>query len=164
MFRCLVYPGRPNSGTFIHPAFGMNFRVTDMQSAVGCSQLEKLEYVINCKKSLYNMYCERLSQNEKLKLMQPNKYSTYIPFRFAFTSCMKSKIEKALNESKVQTRDFFYPMHLQPSVQEKYPVLKDVKLEVSEKLNKEGLALPMHLAITESDIDLICSIINESTK
>ena len=35
--------GRPNSGTFIHPEFGMNFRITDMQSAIGYAQLKRLK-------------------------------------------------------------------------------------------------------------------------
>ena len=96
--------------------------------------------------------------------MKPKDYSSYIPFRFAFTSSLKDKIEKALNEEKIQTRGFFYPMHLQPAVLSEYSFVKKTKLSVSESLNKEGLCLPMHLGITEDDIDLICSIINESTK
>jgi len=156
--------GRPNSGTFIHPAFGMNFRVTDMQSAVGNSQLKKLKHVIKQKDFLFSLYSDRLNENKEIRVMKPKDYSSYIPFRFAFTSSIKDKIEKALNEAKIQTRGFFYPMHLQPAVLSEYSFAKNIELSVSERLNKEGLCLPMHLGITEANIDFICSVINESTK
>ena len=46
--------GRPNSGTFIHPEFGMNFRITDMQSAIGYAQLKKLSGKIKNKMKLFS--------------------------------------------------------------------------------------------------------------
>ena len=133
-----------------------------MQSAVGNSQLKKLKHVIKQRLIIF-LYSERLNENKEIRVMKPKDYSSYIPFRFAFTSSLKDKIEKALNEEKIQTRGFFYPMHLQPAVLSEYSFVKD-QIKRKESLNKEGLCLPMHLGITEDDIDLICSIINESTK
>lgn len=153
--------GRPNSGTFIHPEFGMNFRITDLQAAIGVAQLEKLEKVKQYKTSLFQMYSDRLLNTDYIKVMQPKEYSNYVPFRYAFTSPIKEEIQLALSTNEIQTRDFFYPMHLQPAVQALYPSINKASFPNSETLNEQGLCLPMHLGITESDVTFICDVINQ---
>ena len=56
--RLLRNQGRQNSGTFIHDSLGMNFRITDMQAAVGCAQLEKLDSIKKQRLEAYADYTE----------------------------------------------------------------------------------------------------------
>ena len=91
--------GRPNSGTFIHPEFGMNFRVTDMQSAVGFAQLKKLEEKINKKNKLFKMYSNNLKDCKNIKIIEQPLYSNFVPFRFAFRSKKKKKNSTRLTKS-----------------------------------------------------------------
>lgn len=156
--------GRPNSGTFVHPEFGMNFRITDIQAAIGVAQLQKLDDIKQHKTSLLQMYSERLRANDCITAMQPKQYSNYVPFRFAFTSPIKDEIQLALSTNGVQTREFFYPMHLQPAVKAMYPIQKKEAFPNSELLNKQGLCLPTHLGITEDDVEYMCDIINQVCK
>ena len=148
--------GRPHSGTFIHPELGMNFRITDVQAAIGVSQIGKLNLIIEQKRQKYIQFTEILSGIGDIKVHTPTEGSEYIPFRFAFTSKYKGQIDQILDEKGVDTRSFFYPMHMQPKLR-KYS--HGIELSVSEKLYSEGVCLPIHAGLSEQDIYLICDAI-----
>jgi perosamine synthetase len=155
--------GRPNSGTFIHPEFGMNFRITDMQSAIGYAQLKKLSGKIKNKMKLFKRYKSNLKNCKNISIVKKPDYSNFAPFRFAFRSNKKIKIINALEKRGIQTRSFFYPMHLQPSIKKTFSNVSKVVLPVSEMLYKEGIALPIHNKLTFKDIDLICKIVSDNS-
>jgi perosamine synthetase len=156
--------GRPNSGTFIHPEFGMNFRVTDMQSAVGFAQLNKLEKKINKKIKLFQIYSKNLKDCKNIEIIEQPLYSNFVPFRFAFRSKKKKQIESCLQNHGIQTRSFFYPMHKQPAIKKHFPKMRKVFLPVSEMLYKEGICLPIHEKIKRKDINFICKLIKDSSQ
>lgn len=151
--------GRPNSGTFIHPEFGMNFRITDMQAGVGLAQIKRLNDIEESRLKRFQMYAEKLSDIKDIRPIKKPSKSTFIPFRFAFTSSWKNKIESKLKESGIQTRSFFYPMHLQPAVVKHYGAQE--AQSVSEELYEKGLCLPIHHKISFDDIEKICDVIKE---
>jgi perosamine synthetase len=148
--------GRPNSGTFIHPSLGMNFRITDLQAAVGCAQIEKLSAIIASKNTNHALYAKHLGDCASLQMHVPTQGSDYIPFRFAFTSSLKERISEKLESNGVQTRSFFYPMHMQPQLTQ-YKQSKD--MSVSEKLFDTGVCLPIHHGLSEEQIEKICKIV-----
>ena len=74
--------GRPDSGTFIHQALGMNFRVTDMQCGVGLAQVEKYPATLKKKIEDYDLYFNLLKGVGDLKFLKVEKGSTFVPFRF----------------------------------------------------------------------------------
>ena len=151
--------GRPNSGTFIHPSLGMNFRITDLQAGVGCAQLERLPSIISSKKKNHDTYKKYLGRCDHVKMHEPTVGSDYVPFRFAFTSKYKNKMFDLLESRGVQTRSYFYPMHMQPQLT-KYKRSKD--MSVSENLFQTGVCLPIHSDLTHEKIEAICEIVIES--
>lgn len=160
--RLLRNQGRPNSGTFIHESLGMNFRITDMQAAVGSAQLSKLDSIKKQRLHAYSVYENQLSHLNEIELMKVDPNSSFIPFRFPFTSSKKDHLAEVLTASGVQTRSFFYPMHLQP------PLLrfsdKNRPCVNAEKLYNTGLALPIHSGMTEDKITFICDTISNAIK
>ena len=62
--------GRLNSGSFIHPMVGFNFRITDMQAAVGIAQLEKLDEIIARKQANFALYRRQLEGNPHVKVFE----------------------------------------------------------------------------------------------
>ena len=72
--RLLRNQGRTDSGSFIHPALGMNFRVTDLQCALGVSQLEKFKEIEHYKMNNLNYYKTYLSDVSAVKFMEEKKY------------------------------------------------------------------------------------------
>lgn len=149
--------GRENSGTFIHPELGMNFRLTDLQGAIGCVQLDKFPKILEERLQKWAQYEKRLSPIPEIKLMKIPTYSNLIPFRFPLKTKRKVELMKVLEESGIATRSFFYPLHQQPKLQS-YSHLPCLN---SEKLYDEGICLPIHHHLSSLEIDLICNVIEK---
>ena len=158
--RLLRNQGRPNSGTFVHEALGMNFRITDMQAAVGYTQLIRLPGIQRQRAASYDIYERQLKDCAHVNFMEIDPRSSFTPFRFPFTSEKKVSIQRLLEEKGVQTRSFFYPMHLQPPLQ-KYRGA-DCRCPNSEILYEQGLALPIHSGVSTEMIEHICGIIRSA--
>ena len=155
--RLLRNQGRPHSGTFVHDSLGMNFRMTDLQCAIGSAQLRKLPQIVAVKQANHARYVEKLTGIPGLRWMQVQEGSDHIPFRFALLSDRREEVVAALEQAGVQTRNFFYPLHMQPPLQ-KYA---RGSLPVSESLTEQGLCLPVHQGLTEERIDEMCDVIRE---
>jgi perosamine synthetase len=155
--RLLRNQGRLDSGTFIHDSLGMNFRVTDLQCAVGCAQLRKLPQIIAEKRANHARYIENLTGVDGIRWMSVQPGSTHVPFRFGLVSERRTEVVAALEQAGVQTRTFFYPLHLQPALQ----TFGRGPLPVAEELYRTGICLPVHQALTRADIDEISAIIRK---
>ena len=158
--------GRINRGSFVHPEMGYNFRMTDLQSAIGLVQLEKLAEIIEKKKNILSHYANSLSSEINLIKPEENSKSGHIPFRVCFRIKGGSQpLLKFLAESNIETRTFFYPLHSQPSYIKKYNIITKrvakTDFPVSDKMFDEGVCLPSWVGISEEKIEYICEKINE---
>jgi perosamine synthetase len=158
--------GRIDRGSFVHPEIGYNFRMTDLQSAIGLAQLEKLAEIIEKKKKILNHYAKSLSSEINLTKPSENSKSGHIPFRVCFRVKGGSQpLLKFLAESNIETRTFFYPLHSQPSYIKKYNRITNrvakTNFSVSDKMFDEGVCLPSWVEISEEEIEYICEKINE---
>jgi perosamine synthetase len=158
--------GRINRGSFIHPEIGYNFRMTDIQTAVGLVQLQKFPEIVKKKAKILETYKKFL--NPEIKIIEPLAHSTHIPFRVCITVPGGSeKLMEHLKENGVEPRTFFYPLHMQPCYEDKsfFKFLKKKNdLSVSERLYKEGVCLPSWVGISTKDIKFICDKINNFLK
>jgi len=149
--------GRLNSGTFIHPEMGMNFRITDMQAGVGLAQAKKFNEIKKRKLYIYERYFEKLNGVGDLIFIEVEDGSTFVPFRFYIRTKYKNELSCYMEELGVQSRSFFYPMHLQPKLKQ----YAHGDLLISEKLYETGLCLPLHNYMNDSDVDYITSLIKK---
>ena len=96
---------------YVYSHFGYNLKVTDMQAAIGCAQLEKLPEFIEKRKNNWNLLKEKLSHlNDKYILPEPSKNSDPSWFGFVLTvkaSVKRSEVVNRLEENGVQTRMLF---------------------------------------------------------
>ena len=146
--RYLRNQGRKQSGTFLHPEIGYNFRITDMQAALGLSQLEKLEHIKAEKSKIYNTYKKYLSDQVEFLKLHPD--FTHIPFRVVvFVENAEKSIEK-MAENGVEPRSIFYPLHKQPCYE--YLGYGDADYENSLRCYERGICLPTWVGLTEEQI------------
>lgn len=155
--RLLRNQGRVRSGTFKHEALGMNFRVTDLQCAVGLAQVGKFASIAETKRRNHVRYVENLRDIDGVRWLRVQPGSDFVPFRFALLSDRRAEVDQALERAGVQTRSFFYPLHLQPPLAH----YANGALPNAERLHAEGICLPVHTALREEDIDMVCDIIRE---
>ncbi len=141
---------------YYHPEIGYNYRMTNMQAAVGRAQMKRITGIIAAKRRVAKMYSERLREIEGV-VLPPEKpwarsvywlYPVVLDRSFGLTS---PELAEALKLDGIETRRVFVPMHLLPM----YATRK--KFPVSEKVSKNGLSLPSSPTLTEDDIDYICA-------
>ncbi len=144
---------------FIHNDLGWNMRMSNLQAAVACAQLEKIENTINKKKEIGSKYHQLLKEiPAKLSCERmPYAENHYWVFGIVINEDVKlsaKQVREKLLEENIETRPFFYPMHKQP-VLERLGILDKIKRPVSEKLYVKGFYIPTGLNLTDSKLEYI---------
>ena len=157
--------GRIHRGTFVHPEIGYNFRMNDIQMAIGLTQMKKLPKIIELKQRNFNLYCELLGSCDEIELLKPRpEVSPYIPFRVVLRvkESDTSGLTDFMKENGIETRTFFYPLHLQPCFKDRWgddPRHSREHFAVSEDAYARGVCLPSFAALTAEEITYVCHAI-----
>ena len=152
---------------FYHEELGWNMRMTNLQAAVGVAQLERLdEFVIKKREmgKLYNQLLEDLSEWLQLPVAKM-EYAENI--YWVYPVILKDKVKKnavtimkKLSDTGIGTRPFFYPLHLQPALQQ-LGLFANESHPVAEKITEYGFYIPSGLALTTSQIEKVAKSIRE---
>jgi perosamine synthetase len=140
---------------FVHEELGWNFRMSNLQAAVGVAQLERLEEFIKRKREMGARYNELFQGVGGLQLpLKATDYAENIYWVYGVVLDEHLPIDAGLAMEKlaqrgVGTRPFFWSMHEQP-VFRQMGLFRNVVCPVAERLGRRGFYLPSGLAITES--------------
>jgi len=151
---------------FVHYEIGFNYRMTNMQAALGVAQLERIEEIVEKKRWIGETYNGLLQDLDMLNLpVKSNNYCENIYWVYAITlkdhaSKTVKQVMSELGDYKIGTRPFFYPMHQQPVFNKAGLFLQD-KLPNSKKLYKRGFYIPSGLALTQSQITEVSSALHK---
>jgi perosamine synthetase len=153
---------------FVHEKPGFNFRMTNIQAAIGLGQLERIDELVKKKietGQTYNRLLKELQEKEIIRLPVEKPWAKNIYWMYGVVLNNKlgikaAEIQNRLADKSVQTRPFFYPMHLQP-VFRSMPWYKKEGLEVSENLYNYGFYLPSGLALKTEDIEQVARALKE---
>ena len=156
--RYLRNQGRKQSGTFVHPEIGYNFRITDMQAALGLSQLKKLDYIKQAKHDIYQGYLKRLEG--KVEFLKLAEGYNHIPFRVVVFVDDAEKSVAHMSEKEIEPRSVFYPLHQQPCY--KHLGYDDSEFEQSIACFKKGICLPTWIGLTEEHIEYVSAALLDS--
>jgi len=145
---------------FVHEELGWNYRMTNLQAALGIAQLEKLDSTIKKKINIGKLYTENLKHIKNIQLpLNRTDFAKNIYWVFGILIDSKfgsaKKVMEILKTQKIGTRPFFYPMHKQP-IFKKMGIFQNNHLPISEHLYRQGLYLPSGIDLTEENINTIC--------
>jgi perosamine synthetase len=140
--------GRDKKGIFKHEHIGYNFCFTEMQAAIGISQMEKLERIISKKESFHNTYRHFLKNVGDIKFFNFEENIKPVHWFTSIRTKYRDELSDFLKENGIQTRMFFYPLNLQPC----YKHMNFDKFEISEKIYGEGLSLPSSYNMTSEEL------------
>ena len=142
---------------FVHDHLGWNYRMTNMQAALGLAQLEQLDKFVEKKRIMGKTYTKLLEDVGGVKLPQTktdyaeNIFWVYGIILDKAISFGAKEVMKKLGEEGIGTRPFFYPMHLQPVLTNK-GFFKNEKFPVAEHLAERGFYLPSGLSLKGDEI------------
>jgi perosamine synthetase len=150
---------------FYHSRLGNNFRLTNMQAALGVAQMARMDAIIAKKRWMAQEYTKRLENISVLQLPaeEPWAKSVYWMYAIVLSDACKmdnSEIAKRLYEKGVDTRPFFIGMHEQPAFH-RLGLFRNEKYPVAERIARKGFYLPSGLTISHEQIETVSSVLME---
>lgn len=139
-----------------HSVVGYNYRMTNMQAAVGLGQLEKIEWHLGERQRVaaaYARHLERLSELVEAPRVKPWGTHCFWMYVVALKPGVKrtrDEVAAKMAEAGVETRPAFYPLHHLPPYED-----PSLRLPVTESIAARGLCLPTHAGLSETDIERV---------
>lgn len=152
---------------FWHKYVGFNYRMTNLQAAVGLAQAEQLDKFTDARRSNAAAYTARLADIPGIRTPREafwakNVYWMYgIMVDEAEYGMNRDQLRKVLADHGIETRTFFIPMHVQPIYYHQY---KGQRFPVAEDLCKRGFYLPSASSLTLGEIEYITDVIREASR
>ncbi|WGM40033.1 DegT/DnrJ/EryC1/StrS family aminotransferase [Caulobacter sp. NIBR1757] len=154
--RCRVLRDHAMSPTrrYWHEELGYNYRMTNLQAALGCAQLERSEALLEGRRRVFAMYRQRLEGVPGLKLSRTAQWARHAHWLVCveiegLDHDRREAFMDRLRARGIDTRPYFYPMsHM--------PYLTQAATPVASRYAQIGLNLPTYIELEQADIDYIC--------
>jgi len=151
---------------FYHEEMGWNFRLTNMQAALGLAQLERIDEIVERKRGIGREYAARLQHIGQLALPAEESWARNVYWMYGVVLAADCGMDNArmaekLRQLGVETRPFFLGMHEQP-VFHKRDLFAGESYPVTERLARQGLYLPSGLTLTGDQLDQVCAAVREA--
>ena len=159
--RFLKDHGMDKERHYWHTEVGYNYRMTNLQAAVGLAQVERFDRIFARKRELAVMYHEKLIDCPGIEL-QPEAHwakSSFWMNSIILTEdypLSRDAMRESLLEQGIDTRPFFIPLHQLPPYLDSNP-----DFPISDRLSERGLNIPSYPTLKDVEISRICGAIME---
>jgi len=143
-----------------HPLIGFNYRLTNVQAAIGVAQLEKIDRLLARKREIARLYRSLLE--DVAGIAQPPEaswaknvfwmYSILVEEEYGLS---RDELIAKLGANGIDSRPVFYPIHTMP------PYKQDLVLPVAEDLASKGISLPSGIGLKDEEIERVASLIKK---
>jgi perosamine synthetase len=150
--------GMPPERRYWHDEVGFNYRMTNLQAAVGVAQMERIEEVLRRKREIAALYCQELTDIAGLTLPVESPGTTNVYWMVSILvdepfPLSRDALVPALREHGIDSRPFFHPLDTLPPYRSANPC------PVALRLGQRGLNLPSSPRLRDEDILRICRTI-----
>jgi perosamine synthetase len=147
-------PGR----RYHHTEIGFNYRMTNIQAAIGCAQLEEIDLILDRRKSLAALYDEELAGIPGLRLPPRAPWAEPVCWLYSVLiepgfGARRDAVAAGLRDHGIDSRPFFVPLHEQP------PHRDGGAFPVAERLSRSGLSLPSATGIAPGDVGRVACVL-----
>jgi perosamine synthetase len=151
---------------FYHTELGNNFRLTNLQAAVGVAQIERIDEIVARKRRMGNRYTAQLEGLARLQLPVEQPWARAVYWMYAVVLDQTAGFDalefaRRLKNEGVETRPFFLGMHEQPALHDR-GFFHGERYPVTERIARQGLYLPSGLALTDDQIDHVCAAVRRT--
>ena len=148
-----------------HDEVGFNFRMTNIQAAIGCAQIEKANKFINKKINIFKRYKSNLKNIKFIKMIKlaPKiKNSHWLSFIIARDRLIRDKLLSFLNSKGIETRSGFFSAH-EMTIYKRF-MNKKIEYPNSQNISSTIITLPSSVTLSNQEIDYICKLIKSFFK
>ncbi len=154
--------GRTNSvmtGEDEYDTIGFNFKITNMQGALGISQLRDIKSRIKILKRNYKFYKDNLITNKNFKIIQFNIKKGEVPLWVDISCSKRNKLYNYLRNKEIYCRYYWKPLNTTKPYKKSFSTLP-----ASKSLYGKLMWLPSSLKLTKKDLSKVCGYINKFIK
>jgi perosamine synthetase len=158
--RTLRGQGMDPQRRYYFPVTGYNFRMTNVQAAMLCAQLERHETIIGQRKRVFSAYKEQLAGIPGIEFQPCAPWAEPAPWLFSIVvdaaayGHTRDELAHLLAEDGIETRPFFVPLHTLPPFRGQSKARQE-HLPVTNLLSEGGMNLPTYNALSLDDISMI---------
>ncbi|QCB54754.1 DegT/DnrJ/EryC1/StrS family aminotransferase [Sphingopyxis sp. PAMC25046] len=150
---------------FLHTELGHQFRLTNMQAAVGVNQVKRIEDIVERKRAIAAEYTARLGDLPGVQLPMEENWGRSVFWVYPLLldddhPLDAASFAAALKAEGVESRPFFLGMHEQPVFHDMGLFLGET-YPVTERIARKGLYIPSGLAITAEQMDHVCAAVRK---
>ena len=146
---------------YLHVAIGFNYRMTNMQAAIGLAQLERLDYILGIRKKQMDLYYSLLEGTKGIKLREFQNWCDPVHWLMTLTldtTYDRNEVIKSMKEKGVECRPMINPVHHALYLKDKY---QDKQFPVAINISSRSLHLPSSNNLTQNEIEYIVSSFKE---
>ncbi len=161
----LATQARENRPYYYHETIGYNYRLSNVSAAIGCAQMEELDWRVNRRRAIHGIYADMLRGNANV-MVHSNPGSEFNSNYWLSTILLSDsspvtadQLRQTLASHNVETRLLWRPMHMQPIYSDAPAYLNGV----SERLFDHGLCLPSSTTLSDEQIRHVAELINKYT-
>ena len=162
MRRIRLYKGQgmDSERRYWFPVIGYNYRMTNVQAAIGVAQMERSDWLVERRIEVAQWYLEELRETD---LVLPAQEEWAKNVYWLFSVCVPESIDRDLlmaqmEQLGIETRPFFYPLHRMPPY---YDAQGDTLYPVTAWLAAHGINLPSSAKITREDVHVVCEALKQ---
>ena len=158
--------GRVPGDTWLqHEFLGYNYRLGELNAALGNVQLSRINEIIPKREMVARWYNERIDQIPGVESTSIVPNTTQMSW-FVFVirtepQINRDLISRGLEERGIPSRPYFIPIHLQPYMKERFGY-REGDFPISEDLGNRSLAIPFSGVMTEDQVDIVCTAIQDT--
>lgn len=148
-----------------HERLGYNYRLSEIQAALGVAQMKRLDELIARRQNIAQKYIERLLDHQHLILptVDPRTFMSWFVFvvRLSdqYTHEERDRIIEGLHRHDVGAAPYFPCIHLQPYFRERFGYSEGA-FPIAERVSSRTIALPFYTALTDRDIDFVAQTLD----
>lgn len=134
-----------------HDAIGFNYRMTNIQAAIGLAQLERSDAFIDRKRKIASLY-KNFLRSVPLEVHDevPNTRHSYWMFSILVNVNLRDELRQHLSNKGIETRPVFYPVHTMPMYSSGYR-----RLPIAEELSWRGVNLPSYPSLVDEQVEMV---------
>lgn len=165
--RSMRNQGRSEGDSWLqHERLGYNYRISDINCALGIAQLERLDEILVKRERVAQMYNERLKDVKGVKIpyvapqVRMSWFVYVVRLEDRYGQEDRDRVLRKLKKRGIGCSNYFPPIHLQPFYRKMFGY-KEGDFPITEKVSKSTVALPFYNNLTEEEIDYVCENLEE---
>lgn len=145
-----------------HAEVGFNYRMTNLQAALGVAQFERIDELLAKKKEIFEWYKEGLQNIQGIRLNHQAPWAKNVYWMvclefYAYSETQRDELIQKLKAKDIDSRPYFYPIS-------DMPMYDRSNTKITHKVYQRGLNLPSYFDITKEEVEYVCETIKQEIK